>query len=992
MRRLAESFIFLVALIGLLMSPALAADAPVVAIRGGQHATFSRLVFDWTRAVEVEVQAEQGGATITFNTAASFDRSLLKGRTLNPIRGVEVVSDRAVRVALDQAADHRILRDGTKVVVDFLHTEPTGAKTTEKAAPPKAAPSVATPTKAAPVIATPPKAEPAPPAPPQPAKAPAAAEPAAPMPTPIVPPKVSPATVRVAEKGIVGMSVAAEAIPGGGLRLRFPWKEPVGAAVYERGGRIWVVFSAPALLDLTGLGVGDLITEARQVQQADAAVLTLRLRRPLVPVVDQREHAWIVDLKDARDAARPASLAAVAEPHHPEGPRVIVGTAAAAQPLRLRDPEVGDEVEVVAIGKAPIGMPMTREYPQFELLPTVQGIVVMPKADGVTVQVKPDAVAILARQGLQISGAEVAKGVAPAPGDVLAPLKANPMRFRAWAGTPGAYVATRQRLQQALASATPAKIGEARLDLARFHFANGEHAEALGVLAKIGEADPRLGNDPQVRLLHAAALVEMGRYAEAEAELARPSLTGDPEAMLWRGLAALGLGDHAKAAQLLRRGENVLVHYPPLYQGSFRLAMVDAHLGQGNLASAKTALELIDPTHLNPTQQIEFTWRQAQLDLRSGDRLGARPKIERVAASDHRPLAARARFTLIEEQLAAAQIDRAKAIEGMDRLRLAWRGDDFEPTLLRRIGSLLVEEGKWRDGMDAWRQAATLFAKTPQAKQITDDLARAFETLFLAGAADDLPPIEALGIYYDFRELTPTGAKGDEMIRRLADRLAAMDLLEQAGDLIEHQVNFRLKGEARARLAIRLAILRLLDRQPEKALKALEATAGLPLPAEQMLERKLVEARALGELGRYEQARKALADESAPAAQALRAELAWRARDWAEAARLASQAVEASLAQRPKGDTATRHEVLRWATALALLGDEPALGGLRQRFTALFEGTPEAETFLVLTSRVDRTNKDYQALTREIAGVTQLEGFLADYRERIKSGHLSAVN
>ncbi|WP_368744846.1 tetratricopeptide repeat protein [Desertibaculum subflavum] len=788
------------------------------------------------------------------------------------------------------------------------------------------------------------------------------------------------------------MSVAAEPIPGGGLRLRFPWKEPVAAAVYERGSRLWIVFSAPALLDLTGLGAGDLVTEARQVPQADAAVLTLRLRQRLMPVVDMRDNAWIVDLKDPRDAPRPAALAAVAEPHHPNGPRVIVGTAAAAPPLRLRDPEIGDEVDVVPIGRAPIGMSIPREYPQFELLPTVQGIVVQPKADGVAVEVTPEAVAIRADRGLQITGANQAKGVAPAGEGGVAPIKADPMKFRAWAGAPGAYVPTRQALQQALAKVPRAKIGEARLELARFHLANGEEAEALGVLATAGAADSRLADEPQFRLLRAAALIEMGRHAAAEAELVRPSLAADPEAMLWRGLAAEGLGDHAKAAQLLRRGENVLVHYPPELQGTFRLAIVDAHLGQGNLASAKAALELIDPARLNARQKIELLWRQAQADLKSGDRLGARPKLEQVAASAHRPLAARARFTLIEEQLAAGQIERDKAIQGMDGLRLAWRGDDFEPGLLRRIGSLMVDGGKWRDGFAAWREAAALFAKTPQAKQITDELAAGFERLFLGGAADKLSPVEALGIYYDFRELTPTGAKGDEMIRRLADRLAAVDLLRQAADLIEHQVNFRLKGEERARLATRLAILRLLERQPEKALKALESTAGQPLPPEQTLERKLVEARALGDLGRYEQARKALAEETAPAANEVRVELAWRAKDWAEAARLAGAAAEARLQAQPKGDADLRRQVLKWATALTLLGDEPALAGLRGRFTPIFEGTKEAQTFLVLTSRVDRTDKDYQALTKEIAGVAQVEGFLAAYRERIKAGQLSAIN
>jgi hypothetical protein len=1004
-----------------LAAPAKADDVPSVGIRGGLHPTFTRLVFDWERAVEVEVTERDGGALITFSAPARFDLGPLKGRTIDPIRGVDPVSDRSIKVTLNPPATHRVVRDGTKVAIDFmLKADPMPARPAP-AKPASTKPTPATPMPSGPASARPPPdpasirpASDKPAAAKAPAKAPAASGLHAGQPTPLpgtpaaaneALPSAGPAMASLAAEAAaqpsaapiqaVPLIVGAEALPGGGLRLRFPWKHPVGAAVYDRGGRFWIVFSRPAVLDLSGLGAGNggLVAAARQVPQGDAAVLTLRLRSPMLPVVAERDNVWTVDLKDPKDAAMPIPLGIVAEPRHPAGPRVTVATAGASPVLRLRDPEVGDQLAVVPIAKVPAGISIARDYPEFSLVPTVQGIAIKSKADGVTVEVTADAVAILASQGLAISGANAVRDVpAIAAGNPKAPMKADPMRFAAWAGPPGNYLATRHGLLQALVTARPSQVGTARVALARFHLANGEEAEALGILAQAGTADTRLADEAQFRLLRAAALTELRRYAEAEAELVRPDLVSDPEAMLWRGLAAEGMGDHAKAADLIKRGENVLILYPPIRQALFRFALADANLALGNLASAKAALDLIDPELTTPDQRVGLMFRRAEIDLRGGDRVAARPKLEEVAASEHRQLATRARFALIGEKLAAGQIDRQAAIEEMDRLRLAWRGDAFEPTLLRRIGSLMVEGGQWREGFAAWRQASTLFAGTPYARQIADDLAAAFERLYLGGGADQLSPVEALGIYYDFRELTPAGAKGDEMIRRLADRLAAVDLLEQAGDLIEHQVNFRLKGEERARLANRLAILRLLDRQPERALKALDSTAGLPLPADLMLERRLVEARALGELGRFDQARQVLANDNVPPADAVRMELAWRSKDWPEAARLAGQTAEAALQASPAGDEATRRQILQGATALTLAGDEAALINLRNRLGPLFDGKPEADAFLLLTSRVDRTDKGFQELTREIAGVGQIEAFLAAYRDRIKSGQLSAIN
>ena len=69
-----------------------------------------------------------------------------------------------------------------------------------------------------------------------------------------------------------------------------------------------------------------------------------------------------------------------------------------------------------------------------------------------------------------------------------------------------------------------------------------------------------------------------------------------------------------------------------------------------------------------------------------------------------------------------------------------------------------------------------------------------------------MPAIDALSLFYDFRDLTPVGRRGDEMIRKLADRLVSVDLLDQAAELLQHQVDNRLQGAARAQVAVRLAV------------------------------------------------------------------------------------------------------------------------------------------------------------------------------------------
>ncbi|MEJ0067681.1 MAG: hypothetical protein WDO24_01900 [Pseudomonadota bacterium] len=76
-----------------------------------------------------------------------------------------------------------------------------------------------------------------------------------------------------------------------------------------------------------------------------------------------------------------------------------------------------------------------------------------------------------------------------------------------------------------------------------------------------------------------------------------------------------------------------------------------------------------------------------------------------------------------------------------------------------------------------------------------------------------LPPLTALALYDDFRDLTPPGPRGDKMIQNLADRLVAMDLLDRAGELLDYQIKNRLSGTEKARIGARLAVVQMLDPQ-----------------------------------------------------------------------------------------------------------------------------------------------------------------------------------
>src|SRR5262245_30485233 len=235
---------------------------------------------------------------------------------------------------------------------------------------------------------------------------------------------------------------------------------------------------------------------------------------------------------------------------------------------------------------------------------------------------------------------------------------------------------------------------------------------------------------------------------------------------------------------------------------------------------------------------------------------------------------------------------------------------------------------------------------------------------------------------YDFRDLTPIGRRGDEMIRRLADRLVAVDLLGQAAELLQHQVDHRLQGAARAEVATRLAVIYLMNRKPDRAFQVLRGTRAAELSTELRNQRLLIEARALSDTGRHDLALEVVANLSGREVDRLRADVLWWARRWRDAA----EAIEKLYGERWREFTpltdAERPDILRAAIGFALGEDQLGTDRLREKYGAKMAEGPLAHAFEVVTTPFAANGAEFRAIARSAVAADTLEQFLRDMRSR----------
>ncbi len=955
---------------------------PVLKVRSGAYHNFTRVVFDWPRNVPYHVFPGSGKLTVRFDALVNPDFSALDREAPPWVKsaGWHIAGDSTiVDFTIDSASGFHDFRDGTHVVVDVLAPktdadaykppgdakpgvtplQPTKGVVAAIADASKALAATGVPAKLTqPTKPTPPTAKPTPQVQ-QPEQAAA--------------PQASPA----ADAASTVTQVADGHLTKDGAVLVFPGAGQQSVAVFMRGLNAWIILQDSPPLDIARLKnqLGNFSTDVDASSGGGTTRLRIALRQPLsIAAFADGSSLKVVIARETNPTA--VALGFSRNQETPQRASLSTLLSGAIRVERVVDPTAGDELLVVP-GRPGRSVPSERSYVEFSILTSAAGLVVMPFVDDLSVGIQAPRVTIGRPGGLSLTPPALA---ASSP-EALAANAGSPcfLDFAKWkAVTGGSFLATERRLRGATARLEFDAARRARLALAKFYLSNGFAAEALGIINFMQAVDPGLQSDMQLQTMKAAASYQMGRYRDAHNALAGSQFDQDRHAALWRGLASAGLEAWDDARANLERAEPVLNSYDTETQARVNLAVVQAAIETGHLELADAAMERVSE-RLPGSLGLMAKLGRAKLYAAEHRFERADALLEEIENSGNEGLAVEAIYYRIIAGLQNNTLKPQQAINGLERLRYRWRGDGLELKTLRKLAAIYFGEKRYREGFLTLRVAATNFPNNDAAIQATDDMRTAFIELFLRGKADSLPPVQALGLFYDFIELTPIGSEGDEMIRRMADRLVKVDLLGPAADLLNYQVTKRLDGVARAQVATRLAIVQLMDHKPEAVLDTLHTTQISTLPDDVAHQRLLMEARALAEQKHFDRALDLIAVDQQPDTIAMRAEIYWKSGNWP----VAGQKAEESLGERWKDDKpltdSEREGVMRAAVSYSLAGDQASLDRLRNNFAAKMKASRDANAFAVVTERIDLQGTAFRDAAAKVASVDTLKAFMLDF-------------
>jgi predicted negative regulator of RcsB-dependent stress response len=766
-----------------------------------------------------------------------------------------------------------------------------------------------------------------------------------------------------------------------GLRVTFSFAAPTPAALFRRADTVWLVFDHAKPIDIEpirakgGIVIGDVSLLPLEKGQA----IRLRLNRPQIPSFESEGRAngaeWTLTFAD-RGQAVPLPLMVLRNITDPALANVTVPLANPGAMHRLVDPDAGDTLLVVTAPPPTRGLIKRQDFVELSLLESVHGVVVHPNSDDIKAEVGADKVMLGRPGGLTLSSADVAAERATAAARPL--FDVNEWRKN----REEKFFPRMDALIKAAAVAGPEQKAQARLELANFYMSRGMYQEARGVTNLI-ISDTNQGNeDAAVLMVNAVASILIGHPERALKVLTSPAIGNGHDSQLWKGLAFARQEKWADAREKFKNAEFSIAALPLELQRIVTTDAMRASLEVKDYAGAsrrRSELEVIGiPNEMKP----EIAVLRGRLAEALGHDKDALDAYRYAGQSGDRQASAEARLLEALLRSRRGEMGQADLTRELETLAVTWRGDAIELKTLNKLTQVYAETDRYADSLAAAKTATRMQPNSELSRQSQDAAAALFSEIYLGSKGDDMKPVDALAMFYEFRELTPIGRRGDEMIRRLADRLAAIDLLDQAAELLQYQVDKRLEGAARAQVAARLAMVYLTNRKPDRAIAALRLTRISDLSGELRQQRLLLEGRAQSDIGRHDLALDIISNLTGREAVRLRSDIYWASRQWREA----SEQIELYYADRWRDfkplNAAEKSDVIRAVVGYALAGDAIGLGRFREKYAPLMTGEADRLAFDTASKPAASNSAEFALIAKMAASVDTLDGFIREMKLR----------
>lgn len=669
--------------------------------------------------------------------------------------------------------------------------------------------------------------------------------------------------------------------------------------------------------------------------------------------------------------------------------------------IKLNDPDHNDTIILATTQKVGSTQLQEKSYVDVSTLPSYIGVAIIPKTDDIQSQITSEGVTLTGRnRPLHVTNnisdnKEADIPTSPNNSEILTLANDNNriFQFEKWQLGGSELYTYNERL---LISNASGKDTDNRLNtlvkLARFEASHCRAAEAIGFLELIKNTYPAVIQSPEFLALEAASHALAGQHDIAHTILRSDKLQSYDELNLWRSFSLAGLEDWNQAGETLPEELGMIELYPTCLQNILGLTLSEIALRQGRQNDASIILSLISQNidTLPPSQLATHDYLLGESNRQQGDIEQAKEIWGILLTSKDDLYRTKAGLALTRLLYDGKDISSEDAINRLERLRYAWRGDDLETQINYHLGLAYLDHKDYIRGLNILRTAASRSPDPELAREIAKKMSQEFQNVFTKDGLKTLDPLEAITLYEEFSELAPSGEKGRVLTQQLIERLIEIDLLGRASSLLKNQIQSSNDVLEQIPLSIRLASVQLANSLPQDALQTLQQVgsnlATIKERSDNILNFQqdigLLKAHAYTKLDQPDNALVALSRLNQDnIVTKMRADIAWRAGQWQTASEALEELINRSNINL-NNQLSNEHAdlILNWAITLNLSDNRYILNSLKDRFGDAMNKTPRAQQFEVITRPEQQIFlSDRKTIENMIAEVDIFDGFLDQY-------------
>lgn len=805
-----------------------------------------------------------------------------------------------------------------------------------------------------------------------------------------LPPKEETKIISPSTESLVKLSDSNDSV-----LINIPSEDTVGSAVFTRGGYLWIILTSKKNLNLSEINNSNYFIQASQLPSDTHTIVKLKHSLPNNIIVKRATNSWQVIINKKDDDKDLPHTIINQQKATDDSNDIFFPIEGASNEFRFKDPEIGDVISIISIFGKNAGVAIGRQLVDFELLPTDQGMVIIPTNEDISITTDARGVSIsspnassLQSEGLQDVTRNELKNSIVGSTIKLSELNTVLPFTDGKEYTDERFVIDREQLQLNVTRASHDHIPEERLKLATFYFKHNMYAEAAQILELLCKTPSSAfyTNIPTL-MLFAVTEIYNEHLEDARKILDRLAALNLPDNIqkemdLWRAIADYKAGRREIYIPFLENIDSFLFTYPIEYYWDIALIALDTLTYNNKPNEAGKLISLLGKAPLRNTKYYEnsLNYFKALVESQKKNYEAAMLIWDDLKQDSSDPLnRVRSELAYVKLQVQLKQIDYTIALERLNKLTVAWRGDQLEQDLLFTIADFHYLNKEYIEALRVYKYIVNAFEWQTDQFFLTRQMAGIFKTVFSPGGiAETMPDFETVSLFYEFRELMPIGYEGDQIVIGIARRLINLDLLDSAEELLTHQVSFRLTGKERILIANHLAWVQIMNKKPSAAIETIEKTDRDNYTYQEHLTRLRIKAKAYADMQEYDQAIQLIKNDDSIDANMLREEIYFRKEDWQNLIKTLEPSLIDAIKKGQTFSVKDSQDVLKLAISYAMLEMYPELEYLSKHVKSNQPGINTAIDFLK-----DSDEQITVSNFNSIVNIEPIEKFMQKYKKEL---------